>query len=83
MICRLFVLNSCSICPLQRMFVEMEQMASRPFSTVNVEVEYSYESYIADKIELLPPDTRKRAKKVSIVICIRVDYHGNPGQSSR
>ncbi|XP_021361114.1 attractin-like isoform X3 [Mizuhopecten yessoensis] len=45
----------------QRMIVEMEEMASRPFSTVTLEIERKIDNYVAEKKDL-NLDLRKRKK---------------------
>lgn len=44
----------------QRMFVELEQMASRPFAVVSIDIERKMDGYIAEKKEI--PDYRKKKK---------------------
>jgi len=59
----------CNICNMhffvQRLFVEMEQMASRPFSQVLVEIE------LREKVDLCSnanPATLRKRKKVSVTL---------------
>ena len=47
----------------QRMCVELEQMASRPFAVVSIDIERKVDGYIAEKKEI--PDYRKK-KKVTL-----------------
>jgi hypothetical protein len=61
----------CNICNVhfvvQRLFVEMEQMASRPFSQVLVEIE------LREKAELCSnanPATLRKRKKVVLLYCV-------------
>jgi hypothetical protein len=55
---------------VQRLFVEMEQMASRPFSQVLVEIE------LREKAELCSnanPATLRKRKKVSVtLLCFQI-----------
>lgn len=46
----------------QRMIVEMEEMASRPFSSVTVEIDKKIEPCIAEKKDNIGTDIRKRKK---------------------
>jgi hypothetical protein len=52
---------------VQRLFVEMEQMASRPFSQVLVEIELREK---ADLCSNTNPATLRKRKKVSQMIAI-------------